>query len=48
MGHQVGDVVTVNKDEGSGTSEIVLISAAPIDQAPLEVADTATVDAVSA
>jgi len=48
MGHKVGDVVTLNKDEGAGTFEIVSISAAPIDQAPVEAADAATVDAVSA
>ena len=48
MGHKVGDVVTLNKDEGAGTSEIVSISAAPIDQTPVEVGDPATVDAVSA
>jgi len=48
MGHKVGDVVTLNKDEGAGTFEIVSISAAPIDQAPVEATDAATVDAVSA
>jgi len=48
MGHKVGDVVTLNKDEGAGTFEIVSISAAPIDQVPVEAADAATVDAVSA
>src|SRR5216684_5643604 len=47
MGHKVGDVVTMNKDEGAGASEIVSISAAPIDQTPVEVGDAATVDAVS-
>src|SRR6266852_1324753 len=47
MGHKVGDVVTMNKDEGAGTFEIVSISAAPIDQAPVEAGDAATVDAVS-
>ena len=48
MGHKVGDVVTLNKDEGAGSFEIVSISAAPIDQTPVEVGDAATVDAVSA
>ncbi len=48
MGHKVGDVVTLNNDEGAGASEIVSISAAPIDQTPVEVEDAATVDAVSA
>jgi len=48
MGHKVGDVVTLNNDEGAGASEIVSISAAPIDQTPVEVGDAATVDAVSA
>ncbi len=48
MGHKVGDVLTLNKDEGAGMSEIVSISAAPIDQTPVEVGDAATVDAVSA
>ncbi len=48
MGHKVGDVLTLNKDEGAGTFEIVSISADPIDQTPVEVGDAATVDAVSA
>src|SRR5947209_352817 len=48
MGHKTGDVVTLNKDEGAGSFEIVSISAAPIDQTPVEVGDAATVDAVSA
>ena len=42
MGHQTGAVVTLNKDEGAGTFEIVSISAAPIDQAPVEADDAAT------
>ena len=48
MGHKVGDVVTLNKDEGAGSFEIISISAGPIDQTPVEVGDAATVDAVSA
>src|ERR1043166_1036978 len=48
MGHKIGDVVTLNKDEGAGMFEIVSISAAPVDRAPVEVGDAATVDAVSA
>jgi transcription elongation GreA/GreB family factor len=32
LSHKVGDVVTLNKDEGSGTFEIVSISPAPIDE----------------
>jgi transcription elongation GreA/GreB family factor len=32
LSHKVGEMVTLNKDEGSGTFEIVSISPAPIDE----------------
>jgi transcription elongation GreA/GreB family factor len=36
LGHKIGDVVTLNQDEGSGTFEIVSISPAPIDEVASE------------
>jgi transcription elongation GreA/GreB family factor len=44
LSHKVGDVVTLNKDEGSGTFEIASISPAPIDEvAPEGAAELANV-----
>jgi transcription elongation GreA/GreB family factor len=51
LGHKVGDVVTLNKDEGSGTFAIVSISPAPIDEVTpegaAELADVPDANAVS-
>ena len=44
LGHKIGDAVTLNKDEGSGTFEIVSISPAPVDEvAPEGAAELADV-----
>ncbi|MEP6809190.1 MAG: GreA/GreB family elongation factor [Chthoniobacterales bacterium] len=32
LGHKIGEVVALNKDEGTGTFEIVSIAAAPLDE----------------
>ena len=44
LGQKIGDAVTLNKDEGSGTFEIVSISPAPVDEvAPEGAAELADV-----
>ncbi len=51
LGHKVGEKVTLNTDQGTGTFEIKSISAAPLDELTPEVtadaADPETADAVS-
>ncbi len=50
LGHKIGDVVTLNKDEGAGDFEVLSIVPAPVDElAPekAEGAETENADAVS-
>ena len=51
LGHKIGDIVPLNKDEGSGSFEIISIAPAPVDELAAEktheTAEVQNVDAMS-